>query len=369
MGEDEAAVSQASQAGSGARTATPWRSHRPPRVSANPGTGTGMVGRRSAAPSALVNSALVTGVGGGEVHRPGEPGSVEDAQGGEQPVLGRRSTTSTACPMPSGAPSPILKMGSILPSAAVASAQHQPGAQLRDPDARLLGRPGLGLPPLAQIAAGTRCPCRARLVDRPVTGVAVEADRRSRTPAPRAAATAAASAPTSAGCPRRGCGRPRSCSPRSSAGRRSAPRPGGRRRARPPAPPGRRTPSAGCQNASSPPRGSRRTKVTTRSPAPRSAATRGVPSSPEAPVTMIVMRTTLRRGRPKAGDAAVRAPGPSAHLSRRVGGTPLRQAQLGLEAALLQATLDRGQEAGGVGAVDQAVVVASARGRPSSGPR
>src|SRR5688500_2245349 len=103
----------------------------------------------------------------------------------------------------------------------------------------------------------------------------------------------------------------------------------------------------GSQRCSSAVRGVRRTSRSTSCPSDRRAATRRVPISPEEPVTATFI-CLLQGGRDAIGaPAAAGAPI----------GCGSGEAELAVELAGLQALLDRAEEAGRVGAVDDPVVV------------
>src|SRR5262250_1234628 len=99
--------------------------------------------------------------------------------------------------------------------------------------------------------------------------------------------------------------------------------------------------ASGSQAISSAPAGVRRTSLTTRWPLARRPATRAVPIKPDDPVTAILSAAM-------AGVLDASAP-PS---------VPLRsEPELGFELSFFQPVLHRDQEAGGVGAVDEPVVI------------
>ena len=138
-------------------------------------------------------------------------------------------------------------------------------------------------------------------------------------------------------------------------------------------PPSRRCRRPGPRTSSAASAG-RRTSRTTSWPPARSRATSAVPMRPDAPVTAIftgpsswpVSAGARRRRRADARGRCV--PVDDRALPRQVGQrTSLRpsmsrrsrlsEAEVGLERALLEPLLDRDEEAGGVGAVDEPVVV------------
>src|SRR3712207_135643 len=104
----------------------------------------------------------------------------------------------------------------------------------------------------------------------------------------------------------------------------------------------------GSQRCSSAVRGVRRTSCSTSCPSARRAGTSAPPMRPDAPATAIFTNYLLRSPRTRSGPRLA-----AGALVEVCSG----ESELAVELAGLQPLLHRGEEPGGVGAVDDAVVV------------